>query len=76
MFKTYKRYITTMIVDLQVGLSLATFGTVTFFVDPTQDLFDQAHIIVFCIFCVLTVAWIIVGYHGVRVAAAARHPSE
>jgi hypothetical protein len=73
LFTWYKRFVTLMIIDLQMGATLATFGVVTFFVEPEASLFGAADVVVFCLFVAVTLAWIVLGYYAVRRASPHAH---
>lgn len=65
-FRDYNGFNTTLLMDLQVGLSLVVFAAVAFVVAPEVGLFDELDIILYCCYAALSVCWVGLGHAAVR----------
>ena len=51
-YRIFNQFVVTLIVDLQLGVTLATFSIVSFYIIPESDLFDKLDLVLFIIYLV------------------------
>jgi len=65
-FREFNRFGCLMEVDFQLSVSLVTFGVAGYLIIAEQPLFTMWETIAYGIFAVLTLLWLVAGYHGAK----------